>query len=145
MPISHQNHWCSMVTLKVETQRPLARSMVMWIAKSIKATNQNRGATIRINSNATARCIRQCTSSGSAQPFFWSLPWAIQEFCSRKSAMMCLTVKSSIQPINRPTGTDDDMGGNDKADALAGSDLGTHGNNEAFSATSIKPGQIRRA
>ena len=31
--------------------------------------------------------------------------------------MMCLTVKSSIQPTKRPTGTDDDMGGNDKADA----------------------------
>ena len=31
-----------------------------------------------------------------------------------RSAMTCLTVKSSIQPINRPTGTDDDMAGNDK-------------------------------
>src|SRR5271155_4789523 len=31
--------------------------------------------------------------------------------------MTCLTVKSSIQPIKRPTGTDDDKGGNDKADA----------------------------
>src|ERR1700730_9363096 len=131
-----------MVTLKVETQRPLARSMVIWIAKSIKATNQNRGATIRINSSATARCIRQCTSSGSAQPVFWSLPCAIQEFCRRKSAMTCLTVKSSIQPTNRPTGTDDDMGGNDKADALAGSDLERTVKNEAFSATSTKQGQI---
>jgi hypothetical protein len=37
--------------------------------------------------------------------------------------MTCLTVKSSIQPTSRPTGTDDDMGGNDKADALAGSNL----------------------
>src|ERR1700722_15069927 len=33
--------------------------------------------------------------------------------------MTCLTVKSSIHPISKPTGTDDDMGGNDKADALA--------------------------
>ena len=58
------------VTPKFETQNPLARSMVMWIAKSISATNQNRGATIRINVMATTRCIRQCTSNGSAQPFF---------------------------------------------------------------------------
>ena len=37
--------------------------------------------------------------------------------------MTCLTVKSSIQPTKRPTGTDDDKGGNDKADTLAGSNL----------------------
>ena len=51
---------------------------------------------------------------GIAQPVFWSLPWAIQAFCSTKSAMMCLTVKSSIHPTSRPTGTDDDMAGSDK-------------------------------
>src|ERR1700749_1930858 len=80
----------------------------------MKATNQKRGATIRIIASATAKWIRQCTRSGRAQPFFWSLPCAIQAFCKRKSAMTCLRVKSSIQPINRPTGTDDDMDGNDK-------------------------------
>jgi len=30
-----------------------------------------------------------------------------------------LNVKSSIQPIRRPTGTDDDMDGNDKLTNLA--------------------------
>src|SRR6202049_4686736 len=96
----------------------------MWIAKSIKATNQNRGAIIRISAIATARCTRQCASNGSAHPFFWSLPIAIQEFCRKKSAMTCLTVRTSIQPTRAPTGTDDDMGGNDKADALGGTDWG---------------------
>ena len=66
----------------------------------------------------TARCTRQCASSGSAQPVFWSLPIAIQEFCSMKSAMMCFAVRSSIHPTNGPTKTDDDMDGNDKTDAL---------------------------
>jgi hypothetical protein len=32
--------------------------------------------------------------------------------------MTCLKVRTSIQPTSAPTGTDDDMGGNDKADAL---------------------------
>jgi hypothetical protein len=49
-----------------------------------------------------------------------------------------LTVKSSIQPTKRPTGTDDDRLGNDKADALAGSDLERTVKIEAFSATSTK-------
>jgi hypothetical protein len=34
-------------------------------------------------------------------------------------------VRSSIHPIRAPTGTDDDMAGNDKADAL-GADLKRH-------------------
>src|SRR3984957_15622390 len=50
---------------------------------------------------------------------------AIQEFCRTKSAMRCLTVSSSIHPISAPTGTDDDMGGNNKADALGGTYWGT--------------------
>src|ERR1700716_3264462 len=97
----------------------------MWMRKSIMATNQNRGATIRISAIATAKCTRQWASSGSAQPVFWSLPIAIQEFCRTKSAITCLTVSSDIQPISAATGTDDDMVGNDKADALAGTDLKT--------------------
>src|ERR1700716_2785693 len=96
------------------------------MAKSIRATNQNRGATIRISAIATARCTRQCASSGSAHPVFWSLPIAIQEFCRTKSAMTCLTVSSSIHPISAPTGTDEDMGGNNKTDALGGIDVDTH-------------------
>jgi hypothetical protein len=36
--------------------------------------------------------------------------------------MMCLKVRSSIHPTNAPTGTDDDMEGNDKANVLAGTD-----------------------
>src|SRR4051794_5504325 len=88
--------------------------------KSTTATNQNRGAIIRISVMATARCTRQCASSGSAQPVFWSLPIAIQELCRTKSAMMCLIVRTSIHPTSASTGTEDDMGGNDKADALAG-------------------------
>ena len=82
------------------------------------ATNQNFGAMIRIRVMATARCTRQCASSGSAQPVFWSLPIAIQEFCSTKSAMMCFTVRSTIHPTSAPTGTDDDIVGSNKADAL---------------------------
>src|SRR3979409_1008478 len=88
------------------------------MAKSISATNQNRGATIRISAIATARCTRQCASSGNAQPVFWSLPIAIQEVCSTKSAMTCFSVRSNIHPTSAPTGTDDDMEGNNKADAL---------------------------
>src|SRR5690349_5546352 len=33
--------------------------------------------------------------------------------------MMCLIVRTSIHPTSASTGTEDDMGGNDKADALA--------------------------
>src|SRR5580698_3990493 len=73
---------------------------------------------IRISGGDTARCTRQCASSGSAHPVFWSLASAIQEVCRTKSAMTCLKVSSSIQPISAPTGTDDDMEGNDKAGAL---------------------------
>src|SRR6185312_16308231 len=83
-----------------------------------KATSQNLGATARISTSATARCTRQWASSGNAQPVFWSLPIAIQEFCSMKSATMCFTVRSSIHPTSAPTATDDDMEGNNKADAL---------------------------
>jgi hypothetical protein len=32
--------------------------------------------------------------------------------------MMCFMVRSSIHPTNAPTKTDDDMDGNDKADAF---------------------------
>jgi hypothetical protein len=32
--------------------------------------------------------------------------------------MMCLNVSNNIQPMSASTGTADDMGGNDKADAL---------------------------
>src|SRR5450756_1097977 len=99
------------------------------MAKSISATNQNRGATIRISVIATARCTRQCAKSGSAHPVLWSLPIAIHAVCRTKSAMTCLTVSSSIHPISAATGTDDDMGGNDKAGALAGTDLEWHGQN----------------
>src|SRR5258708_40215599 len=99
------------------------------MTKSISATNQNRGAIIRISAVATARCTRQCASNGSAHPRFWSLPIAIQEFCRTKSAMICLSVRRSIHPTSRPTGTDADMGGNDKAEALAGTDLERHGQN----------------
>src|SRR6185437_4109094 len=88
------------------------------MTKSTKARNQNRGAMIRISTIATAKCTRQCASSGSAHPVFWSLPSAIQEVCNTKSAMTCLTVRTSIHPIRTPTGTDDDMAGKTKADAL---------------------------
>src|SRR6266404_5895885 len=79
---------------------------------------KSRGAIIRISTIATARCTRQCASNGSAQPLFWSLPTAIHLFCRKKSATTCLAVRSSIHPTRAPTGTDDDMAGNDKADAL---------------------------
>src|SRR6266702_3718466 len=88
----------------------------------MKATNQNRGATTMIKSSDVARCTRQCASSGSPQPFFWSLPIAIQEFCSMKSAMMCFTVRSNIHPTSAATGTDDDMEGNNKQTPFAGTD-----------------------
>src|ERR1044072_1758865 len=87
------------------------------MAKSMKATNQNFGAIIRIRNNATARCTRQCASNGSAQPCRWSLPIAIQEFCSKKSATMCLAVSNSIHPTSAPTGTVEDIVGSNKADA----------------------------
>src|SRR5882724_10084860 len=35
-----------------------------------------------------------------------------------KSAMTCFTVRSNIHPTSAPTGTEDDMEGNNKADAL---------------------------
>src|SRR5665647_3687261 len=128
-PINVQNQGClfSWVMPKLAAQYPLARSTVMWMAKSINATNQNCGAMIRISAIATARCTRQWASSGSAQPCFWSLPIAIQEVCRTKSAMTCLRVSSSIHPISAPTGTDDDMVGNNKADALTRTDLERHG------------------
>ena len=84
----------------------------------MKATNQNFGAKIRMKINATARCTRQCASKGNAQPVFWSLPIAIQEFCRTKSAMMCLTVRSAIHPTSAPTGTVEDIVGSSKTDAL---------------------------
>src|SRR6266496_5131195 len=84
------------------------------MAKSMKATNQNRGATTMIKSSDVARCTRQCASSGSAQPFFRSLPIAIQEFCSKKSATMCFAVRSSIHPTSAPTGTEEDIVGSSK-------------------------------
>src|ERR1700753_1167052 len=74
---------------------------------------------IRISTSATARWTKQCASSGSAQPVFWSLPIAIQEFCSTKSAMTCLNVRTSIHPISAPTGTEDDIAGNDKLTPFA--------------------------
>jgi hypothetical protein len=63
------------------------------------------------------------------------LPTAIQEFCRKKSAMTCLVVRSSIHPIRAPTGTDDDMAGNDKADALE-TDWNGSGRLAGFSASS---------
>jgi len=41
------------------------------------------------------------------------------DVCRTKSAMTCLKVRTSIHPISTPTGMDDDMEGNNKADALA--------------------------
>src|SRR5712664_3204691 len=99
------------------------------MAKSMRATNQNRGAMIRISVIATARCTRQCASSGSAQPVFWSLPIAIHEVCSMKSATMCLAVRSSSHPTSAPTGTDEDMAGNNRADALCSDGLDWHQEN----------------
>src|SRR5258707_2530437 len=111
----------------------------------MKAPNQIRRAIIRISTIATPRCRRQCASNGSAQPLFWSLPTAIQEFCRKKSATTCLAVRSSIHPTSAPTGTDDDMVGNDKADGLAGTDLKQHGRNWRRSAQLLhKSGQLDR-
>lgn len=58
--------------------------------------------------------------------------------CRTKSAMMCLKVSSNIQPMSASTGTADDMGGNDKADAL----IEVTRKIGAFSATSSWTGQI---
>src|SRR3954463_11940376 len=115
MPIRVQNHGFlfSCVTPKFAAQNPLARSTVMWMAKSMNATNQNRGAMKRISVIATAKCTRQCANSGSPQPVFWSLPIAIQELCKTKSAMMCLKVRSNIHPASAATGTDE-IGRNNK-------------------------------
>jgi hypothetical protein len=52
--------------------------------------------------------------------------------------MMCLKVSSNIQPMSASTGTADDMGGNDKADAL----IDVTRKIGAFSATSSWTGQI---
>src|ERR1700709_724043 len=93
-----------------------------WIAKSIKATNQNFGAMIRISSIDTARWTRQCANRGSAQPVFRSLPNAIQVFCRKKSATICLAVRTSIHPTSGPTTTDDAMEGNDKLTPFAKTD-----------------------
>jgi hypothetical protein len=49
--------------------------------------------------------------------------------------MMCLMVRINIHPTSAPTGTDDDMAGNDKADALAGTDLERPANNRGFKRT----------
>src|SRR5260370_31763856 len=54
---------------------------------------------------------------------------------------MCLAVSSSIQPTRAPTGTDDDMAGNDKAGVL-GLENGT-GGTRSFSATSSQTRAIR--
>src|SRR5262245_12981731 len=123
---------------KVEEQSPLARSTVMWMAKSITATYQNFGAMIRISAIATARWIRQCTRRGSAHPVFWSLPWAIQAVCRTKSARTCLTVSNNIHATSAPTGTDDDMGGNDKADVLVRTRPGPHGKTRRSGTTSFQ-------
>src|ERR1043165_8352988 len=114
------------------------------MTKSMKATNQNFGATIRIRINATAMCTRQCASSGNAQPVFWSLPIAIQEFCRKKSATMCFAVRSNIHPTSAPTGTVEDIVGSSKL-----TPSGTGGDDEnrvqAFSAIFFsKPGQVVR-
>src|SRR6476469_7087634 len=99
---------------------------------------------IRISAIATARCTRQCASSGIAHPVFWSLPIAIHEVCSTKSAMMCLTVSSSIHPASASTGIDDDMEGNDKANVLAGTEGNGAGVLEASVQLLLKPGQFDR-
>src|SRR5436190_14384239 len=52
--------------------------------------------------------------------------------------MMCLIVRTSIHPTSASTGTEDDMGGNDKADALAGT-VESHGQTEALGETSSQP------
>src|SRR3954447_14677888 len=93
-----------------------------WITKSTTATNQNFGAMSRISSIDTARWTRQCANSGSAQPVFWSLPSAIQVFCRKKSATICLKVSTSIHPTSGPIATDEDMAGNDKLTPFAKTD-----------------------
>jgi hypothetical protein len=55
-----------------------------------------------------------------------------------------LKVSSSIHPIRRPTGTDDDMGGNDKADALGGTAGKARAGQGALCATSSQPGLFDR-
>src|SRR5471032_1374171 len=97
------------------------------------ATNQNFGAMIRISSIDTARWTRQCASSGNAQPVFWSLPSAIQEFCRKKSAMMCLTVRTRNHPTSGQTTIDDDMAGNDKLTPFAKTDRNRKTRIQAFS------------
>src|ERR1700716_3080982 len=93
---------------------------------------------------ATARCTRQCASSGIAHPVFWSLPIAIHDVCSTKSAMMCLKVRSSIHATSAPTGTDEDMEGNDKANILTATDGKWHGRNwKAWAPFFSNEGKIR--
>jgi hypothetical protein len=55
-----------------------------------------------------------------------------------------LTVRSNIHPISAPTGTDDDMGGNDKAGALGGLIWERDGETEASAQLLLKPGQFDR-
>src|SRR5712691_3581060 len=55
--------------------------------------------------------------------------------------MTCLTVSNNIHATSAPTGTDDDMRGNDKADALAGTNLGPHGNSRRSAQLLFKPGR----
>src|SRR6476469_3775698 len=57
---------------------------------------------------------------------------------------MCLAVSSSIHPISAASGIDDDMGGNDKADALVRTDLEPDGQDWRRSAQPfLKPRTIR--
>src|SRR3979409_2591425 len=59
--------------------------------------------------------------------------------------MMCLKVRSSIHATSAPTGTDDDMEGNDKASVLAGSDGKWHGRNwDAWARFFWNPGKSDR-
>jgi hypothetical protein len=51
-------------------------------------------------------------------------------------------VSSSIQPTSRPTGIDDDIGGNDKAGALTATGNGTE--LERSAQRLLKPGQFDR-
>src|SRR5882757_8602884 len=93
---------------------------------------------IRISSIDTARWIRQCARSGSAQPVFRSLPNAIQVFCRKKSATICLKVRTSIHPTSAPTATDDDMGGNDKLTPFAKTDNKTQDQNSGVQCNPAK-------
>ena len=63
-------------------------------------------------------------------------PIAIHEFCRMKSAMTCLTVSSNIHPISAPTGTDADIGGNDKLTPSKDTLWNNGKGQEAFSTTS---------